>query len=655
VGDPGEAFEELILANLPVGLWVARAPSGESVYVNSAFNQILGMGGVAGLDIGEAPATYGIHDRQGNLYPVEKLPFSRALHEGKPVVVDDLVIHRQDGRRVAVRAFATPVRDGGGRISLVIVAFIDISAEAAAIAHRNVAEERLAFAIEHAPVMIFTLDRAGTVTFAAGAGLQGVGFTSTDLVGRTAYELYPGNPEVEGNITRVLAGETIATSFRLGDAILESFLTPIRADAGEVIGITGVSTDVTEQRRLQAQAIQSDRVMAMGTLAASVAHEINNPLTYILGSVDEVERLLSRSERRHEGPDGTVTMLRSELGNLRERLSEIRTGADRVRHVARDLRSFARPDDETVSAVELGAVVRAVLELVRKDVEARARLVLELQDTPAVRANEARLVQVILNLLVNAWQALGPGDPARHEIGLRTFSDGRRALIEVWDSGPGVPLAQRSRIFDPFFSTKEIGEGTGLGLFVCRNIVTAFGGSISVHDHRGGGALFRVTLPAATGGVVRRLTPPVGLSPPAARPVAGAPAPAAKVLPRPQILIVDDDEWVARTLAQSLAPEFEATVVQDGEQAVALIANPPGFDLVYCDLMMRGLTGMDLYDRLASQAPAELSRLVFMTGGAFTPRAARFVEEREDVVVHKPFDVGAETRRRLQGKSPRSS
>jgi PAS domain S-box-containing protein len=649
MGDRGEGFQDLILANLPVGLWVARAPSGESVYANSTFNQILGMGGVAGVEITGAPATYGIHDRQGNLYPVEKLPFSRALQEGKPVVVDDLVIHRQDGRRVAVRAFANPVRNGEGRITLVIVAFIDISAEAAAIAHRHVAEERLAFAIEHAPVIFFTLDRAGMVTFAAGAGFQAVGFTPTDLVGRTAYELYPGNPEVEGNITRVLAGETISTSFRLGDAILESFLTPIRADAGEVIGITGVSTDVTEQRRLQAQAIQSDRIMAMGTLAASVAHEINNPLTYILGSVEEIERLLVRTERRHEGPGETVAMLRSELGELRERLSEIRTGADRVRHVARDLRSFARPDDETVSAVEVGAVVRAVLELVRKDIEARARLVLDLQNTPAVRANEARMVQVILNLLVNAWQALGPGDPAQHEIGLRTLTDGRRALIEVWDSGPGVPPGQRARIFEPFFSTKEVGEGTGLGLFVCRNIVTAFGGSISVHDHRGGGALFRVTLPAATGGVMRRLTPPVGLNPTAARPAPATPA------RKPRVLIVDDDEWVARTLAQSLAPEFEATVVQDGEQAVAMIITPPGFDLVYCDLMMRGLTGMDLYDRLAAQAPAELARLVFMTGGAFTPRAARFVEEREEVVVHKPFDVGAETRRRLLGRSPRTS
>ena len=637
-GEAGPERAALVLDRLPLGLWVARAPSGEVIYTNQAFREILGMGGVAGVAIGEAPTTYGIYDRLGNLYPVEKLPFSRALAEGQPVTVDDLVIHRSDGQRVHVRAFATPVRAVmGAPVTLVIVAFIDISAEMAAIANRQLAEDRLAFAIDHAPVIFFTLDQQGVITFCAGAGLKGIGVSGQELVGRSVLDIYPNNSEVLANLARVRAGETVTGTSRLGDGIIESFLTPLRGESGEIIGVTGVSTDVTEQRRLQAKAIQSDRIMAMGTLAASVAHEINNPLTYILGSVDELQRHLARLEEVSLPPQA-----RHELEPMAARLKEIRTGAERVRHVAHDLRSFARPDDETVSAVQVAAVARAVLELVRKEIEARARLVLDLQEAPAVRANEARLVQVILNLLVNAWQALDPGNPGKHEIGLRTLADGRRALIEVWDTGPGVPPEQRERVFEPFFSTKQTGQGTGLGLFVCRNIVTAFGGSITVHDHAGGGALFRVTLPAAVTGMMRRLTPPVGAGDSAAHP-------ASIIGPgrRGRVLIVDDDEWVARSLAQSLTPEYDVTVVKNGEHAVALLTTSPAFDLVYCDLMMSEVTGMDVYDRLAERAPSVLPKLVFMTGGAFTPRAARFVEERKDVVVHKPFDVVAETRRRL--------
>jgi two-component system NtrC family sensor kinase len=365
----------------------------------------------------------------------------------------------------------------------------------------------------------------------------------------------------------------------------------------------------------------------MGTLAASVAHEINNPLTYILSSADAIEHTLGQLD----GPD------RDEAKRfIRESLTNIRTGAERVRHVARDLRSFARPDDETVSAVEIRSVVTAVLDLVRKEIEARARLHLDVRDTPAVRANEARLVQVVLNLLVNAWQALGTGgDPLRHEIGLCTYGEGRLAVIEVSDSGPGVPAAQRARIFEPFFTTKDVGEGTGLGLFVCRNIVTAFGGEVTVHDRPGGGAMFRVTLPAALVATGRRMTPPVGLR---------APAPAGR---RARVLIVDDDEWVNRSLVQTLRHEFEVEAVQDGERALELLLGDPGFDLAFCDLMMKGMTGMDIHERIRERAPQLLPRLVFMTGGAFTPRAAQFVQDLPGSVVYKPFDIVAEAKRRI--------
>ena len=611
-----------VVAYLPVGLWVARAPGGEVVYANRAFQVILGMGAVSGVDIEGAPTTYGIFDRQGHPYPVGNLPFSRALRARAPVQVDDLVIHRRDGRRAYVRAFATPVRAGADPVDLVIVAFTDITAEVTAIDRRREVEAQLNLALEHAPIVIFAVDGKGRITLAQGAGLRDAGLP-LDLVGRRVQDVYPPGAAAVEFIERALAGETVVETLQSGPAFFDAFVTPVRAADGRVTGVIGVSTDVTQQRRLQAKAIQNDRVMAMGTLAASVAHEINNPLSYILGNLDEIDRAWSRQD----------------LDAVRTSLKAVRTGAERIRNVTRDLRSFSRPDDETVSAVELRAVVGAVLELVRKEIEARARLVLKLEDTPAVRANEARLVQVVLNLLVNAWQALEPGDPERKEVGLSTARDGTNAIVEVWDSGPGVAMENRARIFEPFFTTKPVGMGTGLGLFVCRNIVTGFGGEISVRDRPGGGSIFRVSLPAATAPAGRRLTPPLGTQRQPVAPIRPA---------RPaRILVVDDDEWVSGTLVKRLSHDFEAHAEQDGARAVERMLSPPGFDLVFCDLVMRGATGMDVHQRVQAAQPALLPRVVFMTGGAFTPEAADFVERYPEAVVYKPFDIVAEARRRL--------
>jgi two-component system, cell cycle sensor histidine kinase and response regulator CckA len=635
MGMPEDLVADLqgrILGQLPVGLWVARAPAGDVVYVNEALAEILGLPAGATTSppgpAGGTSAGYAFHDRAGRPLAADRLPIARVLASGQALSVDDLVIHRDDGRRVDVRALAAPVRDAAGAVTHVIVAVLDISAEVRAISERQAIEQRMTFAIDHAPVSLFTLDDQGVLTMSGGAGLRALGYRPGYMVGRSLFDVYRDHPTIPGNIRRALAGETVEDTVFVRDWVLELSMAPMRDARGQVVGVIGATFDVTERRRMQGQTIQNDRIMAMGTLAASVAHEINNPLAYILGSVQAIERALPAAGAAEDPPWAAA---------IRQGLEGIRTGAERVRDVVRGLRSFTRPDDETVSAVEISAVVRAVLELVRKEIEARARLELDLRETPAVRANEARLVQVVLNLLVNAWQALGTGDPRRHVIGLHTYGqDGggsRQAVIEVTDSGPGVPPAQRARIFEPFFTTKDVGEGTGLGLFVCRNIVSAFGGSISVGDRPGGGAVFRVVLPAA---LVRgrRLTPPVGVhAVPHGR--------------RARVLIVDDDEWVSRTLVQSLRHEFEVVAVNDGERALGLLVADPPFDLAFCDLMMKGITGMDIHERLAERAPQLLPRLVFMTGGAFTPRAAEFVERHAGSVIYKPFDIVAEVKRRL--------
>ncbi len=617
-----------ILENLPVGLWVARAPSGEALFANRAFRTIMGMDLAPG-EISTASSTYRLFDRQGRPYPIDQLPFSRALATGGPVMVEDIIVHRADGVRMNVRAFANPLRDDDRRIGHVVVAFIDITAEMRAYDQRATVEEQLAFAIQHAPVILWMIDKEGKVTLSDGAGLKGLGVAPGQLVGQSVFDLYRDHPQVAENARRVLRGETIVTTDDIGAMSMTSHIAPIRGTDGGVIGAIGVATDVTESRRLERQMIQNDRVWAMGTLAASVAHEINNPLTYMLINLKRAESQLEALEEHLDDDEDAGAAVRQ----IRELLSPVHAGAERVRRITGDLRTFARADDSPDATADVGVVLRRVLELVGKDLSARARLALDVKPARPVRASETRLMQVLLNLLVNAWQALPDPDAERHEIAVSVRDIDDRVLIEVSDTGPGVRPEDRETIFEPFITTKPIGDGTGLGLFVCRNIVRSLEGEITVHERAGGGALFRVTLPSAP--AESSLTPP---------PIAATPHTA-----RGCVLIVDDDALVAAGLAAALEDAgFETKVAHGAGTALEILMADAKIVLVYCDMMMPGSTGMDLYHRIERRAPERLGRVVLMTGGAFTPETRVFVQQHPEITVEKPFDIATDAARRLR-------
>src|SRR5580692_441895 len=179
-----------IADGLPCGVWVATAPEGRFVYSNQAFEEIMGMGPVSDVGVGEYTAPYGIYGKNGALYPEDRLPFVRALQERTTVVVDDLVIHRRDGRRVHVRAIGKPMVDATGAIQHVAIAFFDITREAEAEAARFRAEERLRSAVSNAPIVLFALDRDAKITFIDGRGLGRLGLGPEDFLGKSAFEAY---------------------------------------------------------------------------------------------------------------------------------------------------------------------------------------------------------------------------------------------------------------------------------------------------------------------------------------------------------------------------------------------------------------------------------------------------------------------------------
>src|SRR3954468_23339169 len=240
-----------------------------------------------------------------------------------------------------------------------------------------------------------------------------------------------------------------------------------------------------EQRRAE-----TERMASLGTLAAGVAHEINNPLSYVLGSLDLGLKELHGLRERLQGEE------LEHVSGAVAALDSAREGAERVRNIVRDLMDFSRRGASAGGAVDIEAILDATVRIAWNEIRHRARLVKRYAGIARVSGDEARLGQVFLNLIMNAAQAID-GDPTVNEIALSTSSSHGTAVIEISDTGGGIRERDLDRVFDPFYTTKPAGAGVGLGLAICRSIIAAIGGEISVSSQPGRGTTFRVVLPYA--------------------------------------------------------------------------------------------------------------------------------------------------------------
>jgi len=300
------------------------------------------------------------------------------------------------------------------------------------------------------------------------------------------------------------------------------------------------------------------------------------------------------------------------------------------------LKTFSRGDEESTAPLELWPVLESAVSMCNNEVRHRARLRREQGEVPRVLANEARLGQVFLNLLVNAAQAIPDGQVEQHEIVLATRTDAAgRAVVEVRDTGCGIPREHLERIFDPFFTTKPLGVGTGLGLSICHGIITALGGELQVESTPGKGTTFRVVLPPAS--TKEDTMEMLQMAPREAR---------AEDAKRARLLVLDDEPLVARGVARLLAIDYAAESACSARETLARLAQGERFDLMLCDLMMPEMSGEAFFNHLAEVAPDQREHVVFVTGGAFTPEAQHFLESLPPGrFVHKP--LGAEALRAL--------
>ncbi len=489
-------------------------------------------------------------------------------------------------------------------------------------------EERFRLTFDMAPIGMALVGLTGHWLRVNRAMCDVVGYTPEELIALTFQDLtHPDDLAIDlALVEQLLRGEIPRYSlakryFHKAGQVVHVMLhvSLVRDGAGQPLHFVSQVEDVTERKAIEARLQLGDRMASIGTLAAGVAHEINNPLAYIMSNLDMIVGELGELGGLPGGaPAGR-------LKDLAELASEARTGAERVRKIVRGLKAFSRTDQEQIGPHDVRVILETAINMSFNEIRHRARLVKELGAVPVVEVDEARLGQVFINLLVNAAQALPEGHADRNEIRVTTLTaaDGR-AVIEVQDTGPGIAPEVMGRIFDPFFTTKPVGVGTGLGLSVCHGIVGDLGGEITVESRLGHGSTFRVTLPAA-------------LVPPAANPSSPA-APRRRVDGRARVLVIDDDPVVGTSLARVLKAH-DVTVVRGGADALAWLARTPDVDVILCDLMMPVMSGMEVHAELARTFPPLTERMVFMTGGAFTAAAGRFLDEVPNERVDKPFDL----------------
>ncbi|WP_019013693.1 hybrid sensor histidine kinase/response regulator [Elioraea tepidiphila] len=590
------------LASLDVGYAVFDG-AGRFVTANKRYQELFpGIG-----DLVNATATYRDHlarierdsvleEDRARLARVAARPLPTALPVSLP-----LLLRHADGGWLSLE-------ERVGEDGTLVAIWSDATRQVEADARIGELERHLRDAVESMPHALLMFDREGRLVLrnrrlaAIDQGLARALDAAPTLVRYAAWRA--GFGDVSGE-DAIRGDEEVTLPDRRTVAIA-----PFTTDAGEMLILL---SDITREKAAEAElarqkdlAHQNEKLAAMGSLLAGVAHELNNPLSVV------VARAMLLEEQIVDPQAGTGVRV-------------LRQAAERCAGIVRTFLAIARAKPRERRPLALGKVLAAVADILAYGLGADD-IALEIAPVPAaamVEAEEDALHQLFLNLLVNAQHALR-GAPKPRRIAVTVAVSGGSVEVVVADNGPGVPAAIRGRIFEPYFTTKQQGEGTGIGLSVCHAIVSSHGGTIAVDDAPGGGARFTVRLPQAAEAVQTE-----------------APRPGAPASVRGRVLVVDDERDITDVLMEILTRQgLEVTVARDGMEGLLRLEEGP-CDLVITDLRMPGMDGAGLLARLAERPPALRPPVIVLTGDVLSWSRARPAFDPPPLVIEKPFDPAA--------------
>ncbi|MFO0747950.1 MAG: response regulator [Myxococcota bacterium] len=480
-------------------------------------------------------------------------------------------------------------------------------------------EARWRSLVESMNDLVFTLDPEARISGTYGGGDARRGLGADLLAARVA-----SGPEARAACARALRGEHAVYEARFeqgGESrCAEVSLAPLVDTYGHIVEVVAVSRDVTAHRRLEAEVLTAERMSAIGHVAAAVGHEINNPLSAVVGNLDVAVHDLARVERRARLERGAPDRA---LASAMEAVEDARGAAELVRRIVRDLKVFSREERAQPAAVPVARALESARRMARNEIRHRARVVAELGPAPLVVAQESRLAQVALNLLVNAAHALDEGKVDDNQIRVTLGTDARGwAVFTVEDTGCGMTPEVLAHVFDPFFTTKPPGLGSGLGVPICQRIVAELGGELGFESEPGRGTVARVALPPAPASSER------------APPDEGAGVGGARDR---RIVVIDDDPSFLRFVARALGREHSVVTFAHAADALRHLSDGAACDVIVCDVMMPHVSGPVFVEALRDARPDLVERVVFITGGAFTPAARRYLDALAEPWLEKPI------------------
>lgn len=602
-----------IFDNVPAVLYL-RELDGRLVTVNRWGAAVMGADDPAKI-IGVAVQSF---DTEEQRRPAEEAQ-AQLLATGQPVTMEYRL--RLEGRERIVLNSIFPVRDGEGRIIRIGGFASDVTELYEARNELQEARNLLQTIFDNVPAELYLRRLDGQYLMANKWALEFYGLSEADLPNVTA-ETFDTGPETDKS--RQAQRELLATgkpvtreyhhNAKGRDVVILNTIFPLRNAEGEIDRIGGVSSDITELyaarnalRQAQDNLHQSEKLAALGQLLAGVAHELNNPLAVVLGRAAILQEKLAGTP--HEPP-----------------LQKLREAANRCARIVKTFLAMARQTGPRRTQTEVGDLIEAALEMTTYSLRKVniAWTVTHLPEPLKIEVDEDQIVQVLINLILNAQHALEEQEgPRKLDIGAVLCPSGQWLHLTVADNGPGVPDAIASRIFDPFFTTKAVGQGTGLGLSVCKSMIEAHGGKLVQFKTAGGGASFRIALP-------------LGVASGAPQGEEAGEHGTAKSLGR--ILIVDDEVEIAAILADCLTPlGIDCVIASDGQSALDRLGEMT-FDGIFCDVSMPGMDGITFYNRLNATNPLLARHLIFISGDVLHREWDRLKASVDRPVIEKPFD-----------------
>jgi PAS domain S-box-containing protein len=534
-----------------------------------------------------------------------------------------IILRRKDRKAIHCLISSAGTRDAGGQVLRIQGTIVDVSERRQMEKHLHKEQEFVRSLVASFPDVIAVLDLQGVYTFISPLVQEVLGRPASEFIGKRLGDNVHQDDvaKLRSTFQKVACGEGSEGQFEYRTKhadgnwrVLRASASPLYDSAGKISGVVASARDVTESKRTEQQAVQKEKLAAMGEMMAGVAHELNNPLTAILGISDLIRERAVDDSMRHQ-------------------IDTVLKQARRAAIIVQNLLVFSRPSILRQTKVQIDQIVKQALDAQRASLQQK-NITVEFRPAPGlppIEGDPKLLVQGFSNLIANAEQAIGT---VRETGSIRisaALKEGKITL-DFSDDGPGIAPENIGKVFDPFFTTRRPTGGTGLGLTISQAIVKEHGGKIEVESTPGAGATFRVLLPAAIEEVPADAPAPRAVAPPLSR---------AAELRGHSVFIVDDEESIREIVQEGLAARGMIVEGAPSSEEALTHLTAQDYEFVLCDFNLPGLNGEQLFDRVRSQTQGPNPRFVFMTGALFDPAQVAKFEKKGASVLQKPFHVAA--------------